>query len=138
MANDSSYNSYEKAATAYRTAYVNSISGFEIVVELYKGMISNVKQAKIAYQEGRLEAMCQLNEKTGKILIALQSHLDFEKGGEAALYLNQLYNSVFASLARILRNKNPELAFDQIVAALWPVYQKWCEFSSEQKSPCKK
>ena len=125
-------NPYKKAATAYRDTYVSNISGMEIVVELYKGMISNIENAKNAYTAGHLEKMCHLNDKTFKILIALQSNLDYEKGGDAAVFLNQFYNSIFASLTKVLREKNPEQAFNQILASMRPVYQRWQEFSAQQ------
>lgn len=127
-------NPYEKAATAYRSAYVNNIDGFGIVVELYKGMMGNIEQAKNAYQAGQLEQMCRLNEKTNKILVVLQSHLDFEQGGDAAIFLNQFYNSIFASLSKVLRTQDPEREFDRIRTSIEPVYQRWCEFSVAQKS----
>lgn len=125
-------NLHAKAATAYQTAYVSNVSGMDIVVELYKGMIGNIKQAKAAYQAGKLDEMCRLNDKTIKILVALQSHLDFEEGADAAEYLNKFYNSIFASLTKILRKPSPERSFDQIIAAIEPVYQRWCEFAAGQ------
>lgn len=135
--NEEKSQNYEKAATAYRTAYVNNVSGFEILIELYKGMIGNIEQAKLAYQAGQLEKMCRLNEKTTKILLALQSHLDFEQGGDAAVFLNKFYNSIFASLARILRSQHPEDDFDQMIVAMREVYQRWCDLSTEQNGICK-
>ena len=122
------------ATTAYQNAYVSNISGFQIVTELYKGMMGNIEQAKLAYQAGQLDKMCHLNEKTNRILIALQSHLDFDKGGDAAVFLNQFYNSIFASLAKILRKQQPEEEFDHIIAAIKPVYERWNKFSTDQSS----
>ncbi|MCD8566411.1 MAG: flagellar protein FliS [Alphaproteobacteria bacterium] len=124
---------YEKAATAYRTTYVSNISGFEIVAELYQGMLGNIEQAKNAYQCGKLDQFCRLNEKTYRILIALQSHLDFDQGGDAAVFLNNFYNSIFVSLAKIHKNQDPPQEFDRIIQFIRPVYQQWYALASSQK-----
>jgi flagellar biosynthetic protein FliS len=121
---------HEKAATAYQSTYVNNMNGFEIVSELYKGIIKNIHQAKTAHQNGNLEDMCALNQKTFKILVALQSHLDFQQGGEAAIFLNRLYNHVFASLTKILRQDNPQQEFDRLLEILQPISKQWAKLSS--------
>lgn len=123
----------EKAAMAYQKISHTSMSGFEIVVALYEGIIKNIEQAKNAYLEGKLDHMCNLNDKTYNILIALQSHLDFEKGGEEAQYLNQFYNSIFTTLSRVLRAPEPAAEFDKILIHIQPVYKRWIEFAQAEK-----
>ena len=118
---------FDKAATAYRSAYVNNMSGFEVVVELYKGILKNVERAKHAYESGKLDEMCNHIQKTNKILVVLQSHLDFEQGGDAAVFLNEFYNGLFASLAQILRKPDPGKEFDYILNQIKPVYEIWCK-----------
>ena len=95
-------NPYQQAMGAYSKTNDESMNGFEVVVELYKGMMKNIREAKIAYEEGKLEEMVKINEKTNKILIALQSNINKEQGGEAAEFLNQFYNGLFAKLMRVL------------------------------------
>ena len=124
---------YQNAATAYQDAYVNNMSGFDIIVELYKGMIKNLELAKAAYSKGDLEEVCHLNEKTSKILIALQSHLDFDQGKEAALFLNNFYNNIFVLLSRVFRQQHPEEQFDHILSHIKPVYEIWCMHAKDQK-----
>ena len=92
---------YKQAATAYRDTYVSNMSNFDIVVELYKGILKNVRQAKSAYQADKLDEMCGFVEKANRILIALQSHLDFDNGGEASVFLNNFYNGIFSSLSSV-------------------------------------
>lgn len=116
---------YQDAATAYQNSHVKNMSGFEIVVELYKGMIKNIEHAKESYTSGQLDVMSNHIQKTNRILVALQSHLDFEQGGEASLFLNQFYNGVFVSLTKILSNPNPEESFDQILEHVRHVYSIW-------------
>lgn len=121
-----SSNPYQQAMNAYSGTNEATMSGFEIVVELYKGIIKNIREAKIAHAEGNLEEMIKLIEKTNQILIALQSHINREEGGEAAEFLNDFYNGVFATLARIHKAEDPQAAFDKLLEDIQPVYEIWC------------
>ncbi len=116
---------HHNAASAYGQVQQANISGFEVVSELYKGMIRFVGQAKESYKIGRLDDMCMYIEKTNKILIALQSHLDFEQGGEASVFLNDFYNGIFGKLFKVLRADNPEAEFDEVYEILKPVAKIW-------------
>ena len=124
-----------RAATgAYRTIQSTHMSGVEVLLELYKGMIFHVQAAKNAYLDADLEKMCRHNDKVYKILIALQSHLDHESGEEVAVFLNDFYNSVFASLTSILRNPRPEQGFSDILQSLEHIYAQWTEIACGQDS----
>lgn len=118
-------NPYKNAASAYGQTQQANISGFEITSELYKGMIRFVGLAKTSYQNGRLDDMCTYIEKTNKILIALQSHLNFDEGGQASVFLNDFYNDIFARLFKVLRTENPEATFDEVHELLKPVAKIW-------------
>ncbi len=124
---------HQNASSAYRTAYETNMSGMEIVAELYKGIIKNVEHAKESYKIGRLDDMCTQIEKTNKILVALQAHLNFDNGGEAADTLNNFYNNTFASLAQVLRKPNPEDEFDKVLRSIQPVYEIWCKHAVNEK-----
>lgn len=119
-------NPYQQAASAYQGAHETHMSGYDVVVELYKGIIKNVGAAKTAYQDGDLEQMCKLNEKTTKILIALQSHLNHEQGGEAAAFLDSFYTGLFGQLMGVLRKEDPAAEFDAVLERIKPVYEIWC------------
>ncbi len=121
---------YKKAVNAYQDTNTSAMGGFDVVVELYKGMIKNIRAAKTAQQEGQLEDMVKLIEKTNNILIALQSHIDRKNGGEAAEFLDKFYNGVFATLMRIHREDNPAAAFDTLLGHIQPVYEIWCRHAS--------
>jgi flagellar biosynthetic protein FliS len=118
-------NPYKNASSAYGSMQQANISGFEVVSELYKGMIRFVGLAKSSYESGRLDDMCMYIEKTNKILMALQSHLDFEQGGEASVFLNDFYNGIFMKLFKVLRTSDPAASFDEIYEILKPVSKIW-------------
>ena len=84
-------NPYSQAAAAYGNVQAGTMSGFAVTAELYSGMIKFVGQAKSSYEAGRLDDMCLYIQKTNKILMALQSNLNFEEGGQASVFLNSYY-----------------------------------------------
>lgn len=129
---------YQQATSAYNTTQTTNASGLEIVVELYKGMIKNTEQAKLAYQQGKLDHMCELNKKTYKILIALQSNLDYEQGKDAADFLNDFYNRIFATLTKAIRKDDPVKEFNNVIEYIRPVYMRWNELAKSEKEAAQK
>lgn len=126
-------NPYQNAASAYGSMQQNNMSGFEVTAELYKGMIRFVGLAKQSYIDNRLEDMCLYIQKTNKILIALQSNLNFEEGGETSIFLNDLYNEIFSKLFLVLRTENPEESFNEVHNLLKPVAQIWSAHAENAK-----
>ncbi len=119
-------NPYSNAAQAYQQAGHNAVNNpVEIVVALYEGMLRNLEGAKNAYVEKNLERMCELNEKTFRILAALQSHLDFENGGDTAPALDDFYRIVFVRLAKVLEKDDPAAEFDYLKSNVRDIYSKW-------------
>lgn len=116
---------YGNAAQAYQQAGQKALNPVEIVVALYEGILRNLEGAKNAYAERNLEKMCALNEKTFRILGALQSHLDFEKGGDTAPALNDFYKIVFVRLAKVLEQEDPVAEFDYLKSNVRDIYSKW-------------
>lgn len=135
MSTDNPYKSpHTNAANAYRDTAGEQMNGFEITVELYKGIIRNIEGARDAHKVGRLDDMVELNGKTNKILIALQSNLNFEEGGEAATFLDQFYTGIFASLSRILRVDDPQGEFEKILGYIQPVYEIWVQHAQNSRA----
>jgi flagellar protein FliS len=116
---------YGNAAQAYQQAGHTAMNPVEIVVALYEGMLRNLEGAKTAYSERNLEKMCELNEKTFRILAALQSHLDFEKGGDTAPALNDFYKILFVRLTNVLQQEDPVAEFEVLQSNLRDIYSKW-------------
>lgn len=126
-------NAYVSATSAYGVRQDANMSGFEITAKLYEGMIKFVGQAKRSYTDNQLEDMCNYIQKTNKILIALQSNLNFDDGGEAAVFLNDFYTSIFGKLVAVLRTDNPEAAFDDVHELLKPAAKIWTAHAENAK-----
>ena len=131
--NPNQSNPYASAASAYGVRQEANMSGFEVTSKLYDGMIRFVGQAKNAHATGNFENMVGLVQKTNKILVALQSNLNFEQGGEATVYLNDLYTEVFKRLTFVLRAEDPQAEFDSVRNLLSPVAKMWADHAENAK-----
>lgn len=122
-------NPYGAATQAYQQAGQTALNPVEIVVALYDGILRNIEEAKNAYIDKNLEKMCHTNEKTFRIITALQCHLDFEKGGDTAPALNKFYNIIFSRLAKILESKDPCQEYEYIQSNVRDIYIKWSKLA---------
>ncbi|MCK5384743.1 MAG: flagellar protein FliS [Alphaproteobacteria bacterium] len=116
---------YGNAAQAYQQTGQTALNPVEIVLALYEGILRNLEGAKNSYVENDLENMCALNEKTFRILAALQSHLDFEKGGDTAPALDDFYRILFMRLTKVLEKDDPAQEFDYLKSNVRDIYSKW-------------
>jgi flagellar secretion chaperone FliS len=119
------------ALSAYQAASKMTTS-LGAVVLLYDGMIKEVGKAKAAIQEGRIEDRFVATQKACKILLGLQSHLDFEKGGDISLMLDQFYHTIFRDLQQV-NMKNSAAACDEIIAALGEVRTSWAQRAENER-----
>lgn len=118
-------NPYQKASKAYQSHGDGSMSQLQIVVELYRGILKNIKIAKDSWSDRRLDVMSNHIIKTFDIIEALQSNLDLEKGGEDAKFLNHFYSVVFSALSQATAKPDPVAEFDAIIAYVQNVYERW-------------
>ena len=116
---------YNKAVQAYQRKNDENLSPLQIVVELYKGMIKNTKDAKRHWADGHLDLMTNSIVKVFNILEALQAHLDMEQGGEDAVFLNRFYTVIFSALSRVTSKPEPGEEFDAIIAYIQQVTDRW-------------
>lgn len=121
------------ALSAYQAASKMTTS-LGAVVLLYDGMIKEVGNAKAAIEEDRIEDRFNATQKACKILLGLQSHLDFERGGDVSLMLDQFYHTIFRDLQQI-NMKNSAAMCDEVVTALSEVRASWAQLAeNEQRS----
>jgi len=119
---------YTHAIGAYQDVQDKHMSGIEISVELYKGVIKNLYKAKEAFHDKRLEDVVELNTKNNKILIALQSNLSSDPADEASVWLNDFYNHIFLRMSSIFRHDDPVQEYDELIKLVKPVHDHWASF----------
>ncbi len=119
-------------------AYVNAqhtVQKSRQVVMLYDGAIRFAKQAKEAIEQKKIEERYNLLVRVSDIMQGLQSCLDFENGGEAAVSLYDFYSSIYARIIDIQRS-NDAVMCESLIADLkkmrdfWDVIDKGDEISS--------
>jgi flagellar protein FliS len=121
------------ALSAYHAASKHTTS-LGAVVLLYDGMIKEVSKAKAAIAEKRIEDRFNATQKACKILLGLQSHLDFEKGGDVSIMLDQFYHTIFRDLQQV-NMKNSVTLCDEVIGALNEVRASWAQLAeNEQRS----
>lgn len=131
-------NHYSMATNAYQKASEASMNPVEIVVALYQGILVNLDGAKTAYQERDWEKMCRLNEKSFRIMAALQCHLDYQKGGKTAPALDKFYTSLFVRLARVTETPDPYLEYVYLEGVVRDVYDQWKKLAHKVSPPVQK
>lgn len=129
---------YGTAAHAYQKAKDASLNPVEIVVALYDGILANLGEAKTAYQEQNWEQMCQLNEKSFRIMAALQCHLDHQKGGKTASALDSFYTSLFVRLARVMETTDPYMEYGYLEGVVQDVHNQWKKLAYKISHPIQK
>ncbi len=119
------------ALSAYQAASKMTTS-LGAVVLLYDGMIKEVSKAKAAIAEERIEDRFNATQKACKILLGLQSHLDFERGGDVSLMLDQFYHTIFRDLQQINMKNSAELC-DDVITALGEVRTSWAQLAENEQ-----
>ena len=126
--------SYYKAAQVYQKKNDQNLTPMQIVVELYKGMIKNVRDAKKCWAAGQLDVMTDHITKVFNILEALQAHLDVEQGGEDARFLQRFYTVIFSALCNATAKPEPGEEFDNIAAYIQQVCDRWTALAYPRQS----
>jgi flagellar protein FliS len=108
----------------YRTVATQTGSPGELVVTLYQAAIRNIGQGRTAieYQKPLLAHSHLM--KAQEIVRTLQQTLDFQKGGEIAPLLNDIYGFVLGRL--VIANINKDVApIDEVLPLLRQLMAAW-------------
>ncbi|HTV53602.1 MAG TPA: flagellar export chaperone FliS [Terriglobia bacterium] len=95
---------------AYRQSAIHSESTADIFIQLYDQLSSLLHSAALAIEARDIEKKTADIGRAFTILIHLQGALDFERGGEVAVNLNQFY--------KLVRNEASEGSFKLDAALL--------------------
>lgn len=110
---------------------VSSASPHALILMLFDGCISALKQARYAFTAGASEDKAHHIGVASSILNeGLRASLNVEKGGDIALNLRNLYDY---ALLRILQAnlKSDADALDEVVSLMEPVREAWASIGSQ-------
>lgn len=111
---------------------IASATPVQIIVLLYDGAINSLASAKGKMQEMKLAEKGQLISKAISIVEGLRSVLDFEKGGDIARNLNDLYDYMKRRLAAA-NLKNDQGGLDEVMGLLATLREAWVELETRER-----
>ena len=119
-----------KAAAAYKRldieSAVASADRYELVTLLFKALIGALAGAEVHHQHENKDQVREYVTKASRILAGLQGSLDYERGGDIAVNLGQLYGYSIRKL--FAANVNLDTAPDNIAevkSLLEPIAEAW-------------
>ena len=119
-----------KAAAAYKRldieSAVASADRHELVTLLFKALIGALTGAEVHHQHENKDQVREYVTKACRILAGLQGSLDYERGGEIAVNLGQLYGYSIRKL--FAANVNLDAAPDNVAevkSLLEPIAEAW-------------
>lgn len=122
---------YGNGSGAYRQAGVMTADPKKLVLMCYEEAIRNLKIAKAKYVSHEYEEKAKALIKTQNFICALNSALDFEKGGEIASNLQSLYNYMMHCLTEADLKRDLK-AMDHIIWMLIELKSGWEEIMNGQ------
>jgi flagellar secretion chaperone FliS len=117
----------QRAMSAYGQA-AETLPPARQIVLLYDGAIRRIKEARRALEQGRINDRYIAVHKAAAIIDALHACLDYERGGEIARQLDQIYTYVGFRLQRINLNGGVAIC-DELVLRLGELRTSWAQIA---------
>jgi flagellar protein FliS len=105
-------NMRERALASYGdvkvTTGVSGADNVQLIQMLFDGLIESLATARGHLERGSIVEKSKSLSRAGRIVVGLQGALDFEKGGDIARNLNDLYSYVTRRLFHVNANNDLE------------------------------
>ena len=103
---------------------VATANNVELIQMLFDGVIESLSTAKGHIQRGSIAEKSKSIARASRIVLGLQGALDFEKGGDLASNLNELYSYVTRRLIHV--NLHNDLkALEEIFGLMSEIREAW-------------
>jgi len=119
-----------RAAAAYKRidleSAVASADKHQLITLLFKALIGALAGAEVHHHHGNKDQVREYLTKASRILAGLQGSLDYERGGEIAVNLGELYGYSIRKL--FAANVNIDVAPDhlaEVKSLLEPIAEAW-------------
>lgn len=113
-----------QATRHYKNQELMTASPARLVVMLYDRAIYSLNDAIKAIEAGDIERRWKSNKNANEVITHLALTLDFEKGGQIAQNLSDLYRFMLRTLVNVDVRNDPQPARDAI-RLLEPLRQSW-------------
>jgi len=118
----------QKAIAAYGdvkvTTGVASANGVQLIQMLFDGLLESLAATKGHIQNGDIVQKGKSIARASRIVIGLQGALDFERGGDLANNLNELYGYVTRRLLHV-NARNDLDALEEIFGLMSEIRSAW-------------
>ena len=118
----------QKAIAAYGdvkvTTGVASANGVQLIQMLFDGLLESLAATKGHIQNGAIAEKGKSIARASRIVIGLQGALDFERGGDWANNLNELYGYVTRRLLHV-NARNDLDALEEIFGLMNEIRSAW-------------
>ena len=119
---------YSRAAESYGSVQVvtgvATANNVQLIQMLFDGLIESLAMAKGHILNQAIEEKSKAIARAGRIVVGLQGALDFERGGELAQNLHELYAYVTRRLFHI-NAQNDLDALDEVTTLMKDIAQAW-------------
>ena len=119
---------YSRAAESYGSVQVvtgvATANNVQLIQMLFDGLLESLATAKGHILNRAIEDKSKAIARAGRIVVGLQGALDFERGGELAQNLHELYAYVTRRLFHINAQNDLE-ALDEVMTLMKDIAQAW-------------
>jgi len=106
------------------SAGVAGADNVQLIQMLFDGLIESLATARGHIEHGMINDKSKALARAGRIVVGLQGALDFEKGGEIARNLNELYSYVTRRLFHVNAH-NDVAVLDEIYGLMQEIRDAW-------------
>ena len=117
-----------RALDSYGAVHVSTgvagASSVQLIQMLFDGLVDSLAAAKGHMQHGNIQAKSEQLRRAGRIVLGLQGSLDFDRGGDLAANLNELYSYVSRRLIHI-NATNDDKALAEVTGLMRDIREAW-------------
>ena len=119
---------YSKFAESYGSVQVvtgvATADNIQLIQMLFDGLTESLASARGHIQNNAIEEKSKALSRAGRIVVGLQGALDFERGGELAQNLNELYAYVTRRLFQV-NAYNDLTVLEEVQSLIQDIAQAW-------------
>lgn len=119
---------FARAAQSYGSVQVvtgvATANGVQLIQMLFDGLLESLAAARGHIENGAIEEKSRSIARAGRIVVGLQSALDFERGGELAQNLNELYAYITRRLFQVNAHNDLEV-LSEVQGLVRDVAEAW-------------
>ena len=117
-----------RALDSYSSVHVSTgvlgADSVQLIQMLFDGLVDSLSAAKGHMMHGAIREKSAQIDRASRILIGLQGALDFDRGGELAVNLNELYSYVIRRLVHVNAHNDQE-ALAEVTGLMRDIRDAW-------------